>query len=64
MILQHENSKPVLRETVHGSEVTIRFADKPQSGLKDTVIEILTSCYESRIQEVFSTGVASSSISA
>lgn len=51
MSLPYENDQPVLHEIVQGSEVTIRFTDGPQPHVKENIMEILTSCYESRLQK-------------
>ena len=43
--------KPVLKTTINGSEVTVKFAVTPQPKVKENIIEILTSCYEGRLLE-------------
>ena len=50
MALVYEDNKPVLKTTINGSEVIVRFTDTPQPNVKETIIEMLTSCYERRVQ--------------
>ena len=50
MTLIHADKKPVLKTTINGSEISVRFTDTPQPQVKDNIIEILTSCYEGRVQ--------------
>lgn len=51
MELIYVDNKPVLKGTINGSKVTVCFADKPNPKVKDNIIEILTSCFEQKVQE-------------
>lgn len=50
MRLTYEYGKPVLVDRINGADITIRFSKKPSSAVKDNILEILTSCYEQRVQ--------------
>ena len=45
-----KGKEPVIKTMIKGSEVTVRFINTPQPQVKDNIIEILTSCYEGRVQ--------------
>ncbi len=45
------NKKPIIRTMINGSEVFVKFADAPQPKVKDNIIEILTACYEGKVQD-------------
>ena len=51
MTLLYIGKEPVFKTTIKGSEISVRFTDTPQPQVKDNIIEILTSCYEGRVQE-------------
>lgn len=45
-----ENKKPVLKMSDKDVTITISFSDNPQNkNLKGTIIDLLTSAYESRV---------------
>ncbi len=52
MRLTYEYGKPVLLDRINGADITIRFSDQSPSVVKDNILEILTSCYEQRVQNV------------
>ena len=51
MRFEYDNAqKPVLKMEDNGVNITISFSDKPQNAnLKQTIIDLLTSAYESRV---------------
>lgn len=51
MTLIYEDKKPVLKTTINGSEISVRFTDTPQPNVKGNIVEILTSCYEGRVEQ-------------
>lgn len=52
MRLTYEYGKPVFVDRINGVNITICFSEKPPSVVKDNILEILTSCYEQRVQNV------------
>ena len=49
MIINNEG-KTILKTNIQGSEITVRFSGKPNPQVKDNIVEILTSCYDWRVQ--------------
>ena len=52
MKLVYQYGKPVIVDRINGTDIVIRFLEKSPSVVKDNILEILTSCYEQRVQNV------------
>ena len=51
-LIEEVNNQPRFRTTVVGAEVTVGFLEEPNPNLKNALIDILTSCYEERINSI------------